>query len=80
MKNSEIARIEKINHELAAVRKEFNVLVKEVSEEIWEERMTGDIWTIKEELVHIIQALQVLPKGIKQAIDSCMKMPTSNCS
>ena len=68
MKNPELDQIEKINEELVDVKKEFISLVKETSEDYWERKFKGEIWTIKEEMVHIVQALQILPKGINRAI------------
>ena len=68
MINTELDRLENINKELVEVRKEFTLLVKEISEDNWEGKIKGETWSIKEELVHIVQALQVLPKGVNQAI------------
>ena len=68
MINTELDRLENINKELVEVRKEFTLLVKEISEDNWEGKINGETWSIKEELVHIVQALQVLPKGVNQAI------------
>ncbi len=68
MINPELARIEDINEELVNVKKEFILLVQELSGNNWERKIEGETWTIKEELVHVVQALQVLPKGINLAI------------
>jgi len=68
MINTELDRLENINTELVDVRKEFTSLVQEISEGNWERKIQGEPWTIKEEMVHIVQALQVLPKGINRAI------------
>ena len=68
MVNLESDRIENINEKLVDVKKEFISLVKELSDHHWERKIKGETWTIKEEMVHIVQALQVLPKGIDRAI------------
>ena len=66
--NSESDRIEKINQELVEVRKDFTLLVQETAGNNWDRKIAGEVWSIKEELAHIVQALQVLPRGIKRAI------------
>jgi len=70
MINPELDRIENINAELVDVRKAFIALVKEHSDHHWESKLKGETWTVKEELVHIVQALQVLPKGIRRAVSA----------
>jgi len=42
-------------------------LLDKISEKDWNRRLLGEGWTIKQEMVHIVQVLNVLPNGIKRA-------------
>jgi len=55
-------------YELEEVKKDFLWLIYEISESDWDRKMPGQSWTAKEEMVHIVQALEVIPKGIRKAI------------
>ena len=77
MTNPKSDRNENINKELVDVKNEFVSLVNELSINNWERKITGEVWSIKEELVHVVQALQVLPKGINRAIIGGGRSPLS---
>src|SRR5574342_471903 len=54
--------------ELDEVRQNFLRLLELIPEEALNRKFPGEGWTIKQELVHIVQAVAILPKGIKQAV------------
>jgi hypothetical protein len=43
----------------------FLILISEAPEPIWDLHLEGESWTIKEEMVHIVQVVQLISKGIK---------------
>ena len=45
----------------------FLILIAEAPESIWDHHFEGERWTIKEELVHIIQVVELIPNGIERA-------------
>ncbi len=57
-----------IQPELEEVRQSFLRLLDLIPDDVLDHRFPGEGWTIKQELVHIIQALELLPKGIKRAV------------
>lgn len=61
-------RFTSIQPELEDVRQSFLRLLELIPDEALDRRFPGEGWTIKQELVHIVQALAILPKGIKQAV------------
>jgi hypothetical protein len=61
------ARLEAILEELDKARLKFLHLLDEVSEKDWNRRFPGEGWTIKQEMVHIVQVLNVIPDGIRRA-------------
>jgi hypothetical protein len=63
-------RFTSIQPELEDVRQSFLRLVDLIPDEALDRRFPGEGWTIKQELVHIVQALAILPKGIKRAAQS----------
>lgn len=52
---------------LEGVQARFLDLLESIPEHDMDRRFEGGIWTIKQELVHIIQAVEVLPAGIGRA-------------
>ncbi|MFC1878572.1 DinB family protein [Chloroflexota bacterium] len=61
-------RFMKIKDELADVRQKFNWLLYQIPDGDWDLKLPGEAWTAKEEMMHIVQALEVLPKGINKAV------------
>lgn len=61
-------RFTKIQPELEEVRKSFLRLLELIPDDALDRKFPGEGWTIRQELVHIVQALEILPKGIKRAI------------
>lgn len=57
-----------IRSELEEVRKNFLRLSGLIPNEALDRKFPGEGWTIKQELVHIVQALEILPKGIRRAV------------
>jgi len=60
-------RFEAVREELEKVRLRFLHLLVEVSENDWNRHFPGEGWTIKQEMVHIAQVLNVIPVGIQRA-------------
>jgi hypothetical protein len=52
---------------LEAVQSKFLHLLEEIPDRDWDSKLAGENWTIKQEMVHMVQVLQVLPAGIKRA-------------
>jgi hypothetical protein len=52
---------------LGATKRDFLCLLDEISDADLERLFPGEKWTIKEELVHIVQVLEVIPGGIERA-------------
>ena len=61
-------RFANIKPELEEVQQSFLRLLALIPDDALDRRFPGEGWTIKQELVHIVQALAILPKGIKRAI------------
>ena len=61
-------RFMNIRSELEEVRKNFLRLSGLIPNEALDRKFPGEGWTIKQELVHIVQALEILPKGIRRAV------------
>jgi hypothetical protein len=57
-----------IQPELEEVRQNFLRLLELIPDDALDRRFPGEGWTIKQELVHIVQAVAILPKGIKRAV------------
>ena len=66
MAHSQSTRFESIREELEKVRVRFLHLLEEISEKDWDRRFLGEGWTVKQEMVHIVQVLNVLPHGIRR--------------
>lgn len=60
--------LKSIQHKLEETQSNFIRLVDEIPDEDWDRSFDGEIWTIKQEMVHIVQAIQILPAGIMRAI------------
>ena len=58
---------ESVQKELEAVRLRFLHLLDEIKESTWDRRLPGENWTVKQEMTHIVQVLELLPKGIRRA-------------
>lgn len=67
MLSTQPTRLKGIREELSKVQLGFLHLIDEISEEDWNRRFPGKGWTIKQEMVHIVQVLNVIPKGIRRA-------------
>ena len=52
---------------LEKVQSKFLCLLEEIPDRDWNRKFAGESWTIKQEMVHIVQVLQVLPAGIERA-------------
>jgi hypothetical protein len=52
---------------LESVQVKFFHLLEEIPDVDWDKKSVGRGWTFKQEMVHIVQALQVLPVGIERA-------------
>ena len=67
MEHAQSARFESVREELEKVRGKFLCLLDKISENDWNRRFPSEGWTIKQEMIHIVQVLNVLPNGIKRA-------------
>jgi len=67
MEHAQSARFESTREKLEGVRHKFLCLLDKIPEKDWNHRFPGEGWTIKQEMVHIVQVLNVLPSGIKRA-------------
>jgi hypothetical protein len=67
-----------IKSELEEVRKKSLCLVYEIPENDWGRKVPGEAWVAKEEMVHIVQALEVLPKAIRLAVHDGKRSILSN--
>ena len=67
MSPGQSTHIKVVREELEKVRLRFLHLLNTVSEKDWNRRFPGEGWTIKQEMVHIVQVLYVIPTGIQQA-------------
>jgi hypothetical protein len=65
--NAHSARFELARENLERVRVKFLSVLDRIPEDDWDRRIPGEGWTIKQEMVHIVQVLNVLPRGIKRA-------------
>ncbi len=54
-----------IQEKLEEVQIKFLRLLEEIPDRDLERKPVGENWTIKQELVHIVQVLEVLPAGIE---------------
>lgn len=60
-------KIKTIDNKLEEVKHDFLRLLEEIPDIDWDRKLSGEGWTAKQEMVHIVQVLQVLPAGIKRA-------------
>ncbi len=60
-------RLEAIREELEETQLKFLHLLDEVPEKDWNRRFPGEGWTIKQEMVHIVQVINIIPDGIQRA-------------
>ncbi len=56
-----------IQDQLEEVQTKFLRLLEEIPDRDLERKAIGENWTIKEELVHIVQVVEVIPAGIERA-------------
>lgn len=63
----ESSRFKFAKENLEKVRYRFILLLEKISEADWNRRFPDEGWTIKQEMVHMVQVLNVLPNGIKRA-------------
>lgn len=57
-----------IRDQLEEVKLRFLNYLEDIPDHFWEWKSTGKGWTVKQEMVHILQVIQVIPHGIKRAI------------
>lgn len=67
MSREQAVRFETVREELEILRLRFFHLLRKIPDENWNTRLPGEDWTIKQEMVHIVQAVGLLPKGIQNA-------------
>jgi DinB superfamily len=67
MAHAQPTRFEPVREELEKVRLRFIRLLDEIPEEDWDRHFPGEGWTVKQEMVHIVQVLNILPNGIRRA-------------
>lgn len=67
MSREQSIHFESVREELETVRLRFLQLLNEIPEENWNIRPSGEDWTIKQEMAHIVQVVNILPKGIQNA-------------
>lgn len=67
MKSDSSSRFADIRSELEEVRRNFLWLLNAIAEDDLDRRFPGEIWTAKQEMVHVVQVLELLPKGINRA-------------
>lgn len=60
-------KIKFLQDKLDDVQVRFHHLLEEFPDVDWDKKSVGAGWTFKQEMVHIVQALQVLPAGIERA-------------
>jgi hypothetical protein len=67
MNSNNSSRYAIIRDELEGTRKSFLELLDEIPDRDFERLLPGEVWTAKQEMMHITQLLSVLPNGIKKA-------------
>ena len=60
-------KIKAAQDRLETVQSRFLRLLEEIPDPDWDRKIPGEGWTIKQQMVHIVQALEVLPAGIARA-------------
>jgi hypothetical protein len=56
-------------NELEGVKSDFIKLTNQIPAMDWSRKLPGGTWSAKQEMVHIVQALEVIPKGIDIALE-----------
>ncbi len=67
MSGTPSSHFESVRLELDAVRMKFLRLLDRIGEDDWDRRLSGDSWTVRQEMTHLVQVLRVLPAGIRRA-------------
>jgi DinB family protein len=67
MAHTHPTRFEPVREKLERVRLRFLSLLDKIPEKDWDRHLPGEGWTIKQEMVHMVQVLNVLPNGIRRA-------------
>lgn len=67
MAHAQYTQFELVREKLEEVRLRFLHLLDEILEKDWNRRFPGEGWTIKQEMVHIVQVVNILPNGIRRA-------------
>ena len=67
MANGQSTRFEAVREKLEDTRSQFLHLLDTIPEKDWERRHPGEGWTIKQEMVHIVQVVSILSNGIIRA-------------
>jgi hypothetical protein len=62
-----------IKSELEKVRSEFLDLLYQIPEDAWNRRFPGEGWTVKQEMYHMTQVVDILPAGIYRALKGNQK-------
>jgi hypothetical protein len=76
--NDKFSHFAIIKSDREEVKKKFLWLVYETSENDWGRKVAGEAWAAKEVLVHIVQVLEVLPKGKRLAVQNGKRSILSN--
>ena len=66
--NDKVIHFAIIKSALKGIKNKFLWLVYEIPENDWGRKDPGEAWGAKEDMVHIVQALEVCPKGIRLAV------------
>jgi len=62
---------------LESARQDFMHLLEAIPADDWEKVGTEQGWTLKQEMVHIVQVLEIIPKGIARARRGGKRSPLS---
>jgi hypothetical protein len=67
MEYAQSTHFESAREELERVRIKYLYLLDNIPGDDWNRRFPGEGWTIKQEMVHIVQVLKVIPRGVQRA-------------
>lgn len=59
-----------LQNKLEEIKNKFLRLLENIPDKDLERKQVGETWTIKEELVHIVQVVEVIPSGMERASQS----------
>ncbi|HSG42071.1 MAG TPA: DinB family protein [Anaerolineales bacterium] len=64
---NQLDKKKQLQEQLEEAKDEFLELLEQISDQEMDRRWPGEGWTIREELVHIVQVAKVIPTGIERA-------------